>query len=200
MASPSLDLAYEKLESASPKEAKDIFLDNSLYTQAAFCAFLEKNFSEAEKILRQSNYSPGYKWIKFLCEFFDPKQERISNPGFLTFRISLEATSWYMLKNGLESELERLLNEYKNIEGLFPEFRKYIGSAYISVGNLDKGIEILQNARKSYPQDAEIYFKLAQAYKKQNKKELAIKYFKKTLKLLPGHLASESLLQEITSP
>lgn len=198
MLNTKLNEAYENLEKGFLKESKKTFLENSMYCQAAFCAFLEKNFNEAETLLKQAPYSPGYKWIKFLSELYNPNTERISNPGFLTFRISLEATTWYMLKNEMEKEVEELLKHHKNIEEIFPEFRKYIGSAYIAAGKIEDGIKILQTAKKTYPQDAEIYFKLAQAYKKLNKKELAVKYFKKTLKLLPGHLASQAHLKEIT--
>jgi tetratricopeptide (TPR) repeat protein len=219
-------LAESHLELGNIEKAQNSYLRNGLKTQSNFCLVLEGQFKKARKLYQECPWSPANKWGIFLCDFLGAEQNTntISGPGFLTFRLFLESTIFYFLQLGRKNYVDEFLNNASNIEQLFPELRKYIASAHTAYGwylrevlpqmpakmsfgfkhstveprsLFENAVNILNSALKDYPYDAEINFKLGQVYLLMNEKSLAVTNFRKTLELLPGHIASQLYLEQI---
>lgn len=190
-------IAEANLELKDLEQAKKNFLNANLFAQAAFCAVLARDLILAKELYEKSSDSLAKHWGLFLCQILDLSNDKFDLPGFLSIRLFLESTVTYFMIFNLDDYLETFIKNSPQIENYFPEFRKYIGSAYLSLGQYQKSIEILGAALKSYPEDSEIYFKLAQNYMLLEQKEEAIKNFNKTLNLLPEHIASLKYLEKL---
>ena len=132
-----------------------------------------------------------------MCETLDTRNDIINNPGYLCFRLFLEISFSYFLQFKLERHVNRLKTLEKNLVPVYPEYAKAIASAYLGLDDYHSCIEILERSKNKLKNDAEIYYKLGIAYLKLGDIKKAEIQLEKTLKLLPGHIATINYLKTI---
>lgn len=177
-------------------EARENYLIIKSLPQAAYTFIFERKLDEALDLYHLSPYSPAAKWGVFLCQLLKDEIS-IFNPGYLCYRLFLETTATYFIRFKLNEYLESLIIASKDIEPVFPEYLKCLGSAYLACKDYPAAILILEEALKGCDFDAEIFYKLAQCYMLINDYAKAEENFKRTLKFLPNHISTLKYLGNI---
>lgn len=190
-------LAESLLETGDFAQAKEYFLKANMPSQAAFAMILNGELDEAKKIYEAAVFSLGRKWGLFLCDFLGNTADVAQAPGFLTFRLMFESTVTYFIRFSLDHYLERFLLNTKQLESYFPELKKCIGSAHLSLANYELAENFLLQAKKLCPQDAEVYYKLGEVYLLTKQNDKAKKCFQEVIAKLPGHRASIKYLEKM---
>ena len=178
--------------------AKNLYLELTDMPQASFATLFDKKIDEAENMYHLCPYSPASKWGTFLCQLLKDNRS-IFNPGYLCFRLFLESTLTYLIRFKIEDYLMVLEDAAYDIQDVFPEYVKSIGSAYLSNKKYYLAIDNFEEAKRYCHYDAEVYYKLAQAYMLVGDTKVAKANFNKTLEYLPGHIASLRYLDKINS-
>jgi tetratricopeptide (TPR) repeat protein len=177
-------------------EARENYLVIKSLPQAAYTLIFEEKLDEALDLYHLCPYSPAAKWGVFLCQLLKDEIS-IFNPGYLSYRLFLETTATYFIRFKLNKYLESLIIASKDIEAVFPEYLKCLGSAYLACEDYPAAILILEEALKGCDFDAEIFYKLAQCYMLTNNYAKAKESFKRTLKFLPNHISTLKYLGNI---
>lgn len=192
--------AQVKLDLGELSAAKRLFHKSSQLAQAAFCAFLAGKINEAKHLYRKAPDSIAKRWGIFLCEYFAPEGKGlIDSPGFIAFRLFAQSSFYYFLQSGLETEIQQLLTNYKNLEKLFPELRKSIAAAYLAQGDAEQALKIFNEASADYPMDAELFYKIGTCYQALGEEKNAIDAYKIVQSLVPGHIASQKILDQLAA-
>ncbi len=192
-------IAESHLELGDFLIAKEHFVKAEMPAQAGFAAILAEDIKEAVKLYELAPDSLARSWGVFLCEFLGELKEDVQTPGFLTFRLFFESTITYIIKFNIKSYLDKLNLCLYQLEFYFPEIRKFIGSAYMSIDDLDNAEKFLQDAISICPQDVESHYKLGEVYFFKKNSEKATKSFDEVLKILPGHKSSLKYLEKLES-
>jgi tRNA A37 threonylcarbamoyladenosine modification protein TsaB len=191
-------LAEAELELGEVSNAKRHYLKAGDFTQAAFSALIAAKFDEARHLYLKAPDSIAQRWGLFLCDYLAPQHRApIDSPGFMAFRLLLESTVSYMLRNGSETYVKVLLANHKTLETVFPELRKAIGSAYLGLKKYQNAIEIFEAAKAELSHDAELFYKLAEAQIGLGDRVAARLSLETVLKLLPGHIGSQKLINAL---
>ncbi len=191
-------LAEAELELGKLSSAKRHFLKAADICQAAFVALLTGKHQESRHLYLKAEDSIAKRWGLFLCDYLHPQHAHpIDSPGFMAFRLFLESTVSYMLRNKCETYVKVLLKNAISLETVFPELRKSIGSAYLGLKRYKQAAEIFQSAEATLAHDAELYYKLAEAQIGLDERVSASASLNTVLKLLPGHIGSEKLLRDL---
>jgi tetratricopeptide (TPR) repeat protein len=192
-------LAEAQLELGELSAAKRHFLKANDISQAAFVALLAGKHQESRHLYYKAPDSIAKRWGLFLCDYLHPQHgQAIESPGFMAFRLFLESTASYMIRNKKDRYLKTLLANHQGLETVFPELRKAIGSAYLGLKQYQRAAEILESAKDNLGHDAELFYKLAEAQIGLADGVAAKSSLKTVLKLLPGHIGSEKLLATLT--
>ena len=189
-------IAVCAFETGSFNEAKNLFLELKELPQAAYALVFDKKLDEAEQNYQLCPYSPASKWGIFLCQVLKDSRS-IFNPGYLCFRLFLEVTLTYLIRFNIKDYLRIMEEASYDIQEVFPEYLKAIGSSYLSNKKYYTAIETLETAKKQYNYDAEVYYKLAQCYMLIGDNKHAKKNFDLTLKYLPNHISTLKYLEKI---
>ena len=192
--------AERLLEEGRFLEAAKSFKESGNYVQSAFSMLLSRDLDEAEKLVRLSEDSLAKDWVLFLISLFKNPKEIKELPGFLSFRLFFEGTVTYFLKFELEDFFNRVLEILPSLERSYPEMRKFIGAAYLSLGNYDEAYKFLEEATRVCPMDVDINFKLGELYFFKKEYSKALSNFKKVLLQLPGHISSKKYIEKIENP
>ena|GEM_PF-2889421 len=191
-------LAESQLELGELSAAKRNFLKAADNCQAAFVALIAGKYQESRHLYLKAEDSIAKRWGLFLCDYLHPVHAQpIDSPGFMAFRLFLESTVSYMLRNNRERYVKVLLKNHAALEQVFPELRKSIGSAYLGLKQYQQASEILASAEDTLSHDAELYYKLAEAQIGLGDRLAAKASLEQVLKLLPGHIGSEKLLAQL---
>ncbi len=191
-------LAEAELELGELSAAKRHFLKANDITQAAFVALLNGKHQESRHLYYKAPESIAKRWGLFLCDYLHPQHAQpIGSPGFMAFRLFLESTVSYMIRNKKDRYVKTLLSNYQGLETVFPELRKAIGSAYLGLKQYQRAVEIFEGAKDNLGHDAELFYKLAEAQIGLADSVSAKSSLNTVLKLLPGHIGSEKLLATI---
>ncbi len=191
-------LAEAQLELGELSSAKREFLKSNNLSQAAFVAFLAGKAEEARHLYFKATESIAKRWGLFLCDYLYPQtHSSIESPGFMAFRLFCESTITYLLKNKKTQLVATLYLNAESLETIYPEFRKSMGSAYLGLRDYKKAIELFNSAKLVLVDDAELFYKLAEAQIAIGERDAAIESLRKVLSLLPGHIGSQRLLLEL---
>ncbi len=192
-------LAEAELELTELSAAKRHFLKANDITQAAFVALLNGKHQESRHLYYKAPESIAKRWGLFLCDYLHPQHgQPIESPGFMAFRLFLESTVSYMIRNKKDRYVKTLLSNHQGLETVFPELRKAIGSAYLGLKQYQRAAEIFESTKDTLAHDAELFYKLAEAQIGLADSISAKSSLNMVLKLLPGHIGSEKLLANLT--
>ena len=72
-----------------------------------------------------------------------------------------------------------------------------LGYEFLRVGQLDNALEILKLNAESFPESANVYDSLAEAYMASGNNEAAIKNYKRSLELDPNNKNAEEMLEKL---
>ena len=100
------------------------------------------------------------------------------------------------IKAGLDKYREIKTNEQVKLyfdEGEFNEF----GYRLLNINSIEEAIEIFRLNVEMYPESANVYDKLGEAYMKDGQKDLAIKNYRKSLKLNPENDNARKMLKKL---
>lgn len=189
-----MSLAETALETRRIDQAFTYYSELDMKVQAAYVALFQQKLDLAMELVKDEPVSPGSKWIIFLVGLFSQKTTKLKNPGYLVFRLYLEATARYCIMYNCHAYLGIFDNYKSSLEASFPDFRKSIASAFLGLDMNDAGIQLLEDALKFDNGDAEIYFKLGKTFFAMNRRKDAQSSFEKALKLMPGHMATQRYL------
>ena len=84
-------------------------------------------------------------------------------------------------------------NKYYDIEGDLNRF----GYELLSAKNYDHAIKLFQMNVELYPESFNVYDSLAEAYMLKGEKELAVKFYKKSLELNPNNTNAVRMLEKM---
>ncbi len=191
-------IAVSAFETGNFNEAKNLYMELKELPQASYALVFDKKLDEAERNYQLCAFSPASKWGTFLCQLLKDSKS-IFNPGYLCFRLFLEVTITYLIRFNIKDYLRIMEESARDIEDVFPEYQKAIGSSYLSNKKYYTAIEVFETAKKHYSYDAEIYYKLAQCYMLIGDNKYARKNFNDTLKYLPNHISTLKYLEKIGS-
>lgn len=165
----------------------------------AFTLIILGEIEQAALILADANGSPAINWCSFLVNLFSNKTKVTSYPSFLEIRHFLEFTVYYLLLAKKENFINLLLDKMMKLLDINLDAEKLIGFAYFHFGEVDKGIEFLNNAIKRNQFDGEIYFVLGQAYLTKNSLHEALAMLENAKLFLPHHYPTKDLLEKVKS-
>lgn len=85
------------------------------------------------------------------------------------------------------------VNAYQNVEAEV----NTIGYRLLQMKKIDEAVEIFKINVELYPESANVYDSLAEAYMNQGNKELAIKFYKKSLELNPNNPNATAMIEQM---
>lgn len=100
------------------------------------------------------------------------------------------------IKAGLDKYREIKTNKQVKLyfdEGEFNEF----GYRLLNINSIEEAIEIFGLNVEMYPESANVYDSLGEAYMKDGQKDLAIKNYRKSLKLNPENDNARKMLKKL---
>ena len=176
--------------------AHKLYMELKELPQAGYAALFNKELEKSLQVYRLSPFSPASKWGIFISQLF-LNEKSIFNPGYLCFRLFFEATCTYIIKFQIKEYLKILEKSVYDLEPVYPEYLKSLGSAYLSNKKYYTAIETFENAKKKHDYDAEIYYKLAQCYMLISDKKRSKRNFDLTLRYLPNHISTLKYLEQL---
>ena len=103
-----------------------------------------------------------------------------------------------------KGEVKKALEAYKNSDKQSPELADYlegavndIGYRYIRADDLDKAFEVLKLNTEYFPKAFNTWDSLAEVYMLKGEKDLAIKYYKKSLELNPNNNNAKDFIKKL---
>jgi tetratricopeptide (TPR) repeat protein len=156
------------------------FLDAYLKHDAMALAFLKK--TPAENGAPSHVFSVNYRAAKGLPATLDAFRTELGRQGFN------HATEIY-------AAMHKENTDFKLEEGAVDSW----ASQLISENHLPEAIELLKLNTQLYPDSANTYDSLGEAYRKSGQKELAIESYKKSLEKAPNNADAKQKLQELES-
>jgi tetratricopeptide (TPR) repeat protein len=118
-------------------------------------------------------------------------------PTFLQIRNFLESDIVALFEAGQLSVLKNILAHTDFMADIHYEAPKYVGRAFLNVGEYPKAQLYLLKAQKLLPNDPEAYFHLAQLYVKQGDVERARLMLNQCLLISPAFYPGLTLMREI---
>lgn len=195
------ELKAFSLQELKYSEASSLLYEElELYTQAGFAAILARDFPRAEKLYSKASLSSARSWGEFLIDFLSSNKSEIASPGYLTFRLYFESSFGYFLNYELKDYIQKFLDTQNDLEKVYPDIIKDIGSAYLARKEYKRALELFKEAEsKSIFEDAGIFFKSAIALLALKHNDQAKQFLVKLQKIMPGSTLIEKIFKEIKS-
>ncbi len=187
------ELATNKQWIYNGKHAKEGYEAVMNYTLNFLEAYL-KNNKEAKKFLDKSYQEHGFD--KFITSAEVQKGIKPGVPSTSEF-------SRILLSSGVDAAL-KIFSDAKKLNPdviLFDEnsMNNIIYSRFMNEENVKDAIKLFKMVADSYPNSANVWDSLAEAYMLDKQNSMAIKYYKKSLELDPQNLNAEEKLKILVS-
>jgi len=188
-----LALAY--MENKDYSKAAEIFNQVNGYYQAGFCELLQGNIDKAKEIWEKLPENSIVQWGTSLLGFIilDAKL----SPSFLQIRNYLECDIAYLIKADKLNYAENLIAYSEFLASIHPEAYKFIGKALFNTGYPNLAMNYYNKGKDFIPNDAEIYYLIAQYFYGQNSLPEAKQSLKKCLSLNKSYVPAKELLEFI---
>lgn len=154
----TLALAY--FENKDYQEASKVYFNMGELYQAGFCELLLGNIDTASHIWDDLPDSSARSWGKNIISFI--KFESGSVPTYLQIRSYLESDLGHLIQANRLDYAENIIKYDDILMAINPETYKFIGKALFNNGYPDISVKYFLKSQKLIPQDAEVYFYLAQ--------------------------------------
>ena len=135
-------------------------------------------------------------WIKLIATGLS-NEKKNNKPAKESIAIPL----YYTVK---EKKAEAAINQYRELKKNKPDDYDFgeqglnmLGYYLLGKNRFDEAIEIFKLNIKNFPDSWNVYDSLGEAYMKKGDKELAIKYYKKSLEINPDNTNGEKFLNEL---
>jgi len=190
----TLALAY--FENKQFLDALGLFHELGELYQAGFCYLLMENEHETAKLWNKAPDSPAVRWGKALLSFINLKISDI--PSVFQVRSHLECDLGYFFMAGKLTYAENLISCDDFLFTINPESYKFIGKALMIAGFPNLAVNFYLKSQKAVPQDAEIYYHLAQYSFDIGAYDECINMLKQCLGLNVWYLPAQRLLDKLS--
>ncbi len=110
--------------------------------------------------------------------------------------MAIEAVQKNEVKSFLAKAKERLTNPLYKFQGSEAEINTF-GYNLINMKRIDDAVEVFKLNVELYPDSFNVYDSLAESYMLKGDKQLAVKFYKKSLELNPNNTNAVSMLEKI---
>jgi len=188
-------LAFAYLENRDYQKAAEIYKNIGDYYNAGYCALLQGNEAETEKLWHMAADSPALRWGKCMLDYIKLRSGPI--PSYFQIRNHLEVDISYFIKANKIRYAENLMKYDYVFISVNLETYKLIGRALLSHGFLNVARKYFIKSLGVEPKDAETYFYLAKYDFQVGAYGEAKSNLERCIELNKNHLPARETLEEI---
>ena len=161
-----------------------------------YCKFLEGEIEKAKDILSSINDSSSFvNWILFLINLYNDVKDIY--PTYFQIRNFYEQDLEMLFKARQYEIIKKILNKNYYLERFNKEIYKY-SARVLKNNNFEKEAEeLLKKSLNICYKDPETHYILGEIYLIQNKKDMAIKSFKKSEEVNNGYYPAYNRLKDL---